>query len=83
MNVACGAAHSGRAELLGLLFTALARAAELLLSEFNAQNLANTAWAFATVKQSDEKLFTVLARAAERQVVDFNEQDFANTAGFL
>ena len=33
--------------------------------KFNAQELANTAWAFATVDLSDELLFTVLAKAAE------------------
>ena len=47
-NVAYGTAHSGRAELLGL-FTALARAAERRVSDFNVQDIANTAWAFATV----------------------------------
>ena len=38
------------------------------------------AWAFATVKQSDEKLFTVLARVAERRVGEFNAQGLAITA---
>ena len=52
-NVAYGAARSGWAVLLGLLFTALARATEHWVSEFTSQNLANTAWAFATVGQSD------------------------------
>ena len=37
------------------------------------------AWAFATVKQSDEKLFAALARAAEWRVSEFNAQNFANT----
>ena len=50
-----GAVRIGGAEKLGLLFTSLTRAAELRMSEFNAQELANTAWAFATVKRSDEK----------------------------
>ena len=54
------------------LFTALARSAEWRVGDFNAQDLANTAWAFATVQRSDEKLFTVLARAAERWVSDLN-----------
>ena len=62
------------------LFTPLARPAEQRLSEFNPQELANTAWAFATVKQSDEKLFTALARAAEQRVSEFNAQELANTA---
>ena len=36
------------------LFKALARVAERRLDEFNAQELANTAWAFATVGQQNE-----------------------------
>ena len=48
------------------IFTALARAAERRLSEFNSRNVANKAWAFATVSHRDEKLFAALARAAER-----------------
>ena len=46
------------------LFAALARVAEPRLGEFNAQELANTAWAFATAGQLDEALFVALARAA-------------------
>ena len=44
------------------------------------QELANTAWPFATVNQSDEKLFTALATAAEQRVREFSEQDYANLA---
>ena len=47
---------------------------------FNPQALANTAWAFATVGQSDAQLFKALAREAERRVGDFNLQNLANTA---
>ena len=39
--------------------------AERRLDEFNAQSLANTAWAFATLGQQDEQLFQALARMAE------------------
>ena len=46
------------------VFAALARAAELRLSDFNVQALANTAWAFAMAAQSDAELFRALARAA-------------------
>ena len=49
-------------------------------SSNNAQSLANTAWAFATVKRSDERLLTAVARAAERRVSEFNAQSLANTA---
>ena len=46
--------------------------AEWLVIDFNEQDLANTAWAFARVKQTEEKLFTALARAAEWRVSEFN-----------
>ena len=45
----------------------MARAAERRVSKFNEQELANAAWAFATVGQSDEKFYAALATAAERQ----------------
>ena len=43
------------------------------------QDDANTAWAFAAVKQSDEKLLASLARAAERRLSAFKTQNIANT----
>ena len=43
---------------------ALERAAEQRVSDFNMQELANTAWAFATVVERDAQLFTALAREA-------------------
>ncbi len=50
-NVAYGAALSGMEASFGLLFAALASAAKHSVGEFNAQDLANTAWAFATADQ--------------------------------
>ena len=50
------------------------------MGDFNAQDLANTAWAFATAGQSDAQLFTALAREAEWHVRDFKAQNLANTA---
>ena len=50
------------------------------MMDFNSQNLANTAWAFATVGHKDERLFSTLAAAAERRTMDFNSQNLANTA---
>ena len=47
-----------------VLFAALARVTERRMDEFNAQELANTAWAFAQASQLDTQLFTVLARVA-------------------
>ena len=62
------------------LFTVLARAVKWQLGSFKTQELANTAWAFAKVSQSDEKLFAAFATKAERRVRGFNAQDLANTA---
>ena len=58
---------------------ALVRAAERRVSELNAQVLANTAWAFATVNRPDEELFAALARAVERQLSEFKPQGLAMT----
>ena len=57
--------------------------AERRLDDFNAQELANTAWAFATVGQKDEQLFKALARMAERRLAKFKAQALANTAWAL
>ena len=62
------------------LFAVLARTAELRLLDFNVQEVANTAWAFATASQSDAQLFAVLARAGEQRSVDFSMQELSNTA---
>ena len=48
--------------------------------DFHAQVLANTAWAFATLGQSDVKLFAALGRAATWCVGDFNVQVLVNIA---
>ena len=58
---------------------AVAKAAESRLGEFSAQNLANTAGAFATVGQLDEALFAALARTATL-FGELNWRDLANTA---
>ena len=79
-NVAYGAARCGRSGMLRMLAAALATAAERRLSEFNPQDVANTAWAFATMNYRDEKLFPALAIAAERRLSEFSPQDVANTA---
>ena len=49
------------------------------MPNFNAQELANTAWAFARAGQSNAQLFTTLASAAEWCVANFNAQGLANT----
>ena len=50
------------------------------LEKFSAQELANTAWAFAKVGQQDEQLFKALAKMAEPRLDQFNVQDLANMA---
>ena len=50
------------------------------MGDFKAQNLANTAWAFATAGQNDALLFAALATAAERRMGNFNVQNLTNTA---
>ena len=55
-------------------------AAELQLSDSKAQEVTNTAWAFATANRRDDKLFAALTMAAERRLSDFKSQDVANTA---
>ena len=47
------------------LFAALARAVEQHVSDFNMQNIANTASAFAASGRSDVSLFKMLARVTE------------------
>ena len=58
----------------------MARVVGWRTGHFNTQELANTAWAFAMVSQSDAQLFTRLARAAEQRVFNFDAQELANAA---
>ena len=62
------------------LFAVLALEAEQRLHEFNPQQLANTAWAFATKGHSEHKLFEALAREIQQQPSAFNAQERANLA---
>ena len=55
-------------------------AAERRVGDFNTQELANTAWAFATADPLDAALFASLAREVKRRVNDFDAQGLANTA---
>ena len=50
------------------------------MGDFNAQELANTAWAFATAGQNDTLVFAALATVAVRRIGGFNPQNLANTA---
>ena len=58
----------------------MASAAEQLNGDFSLQQIANTAWALATVGHQDYQLFTALAAAAEWRMREFNPQNLANTA---
>ena len=49
-NIAYGAACSYRGKQMDVLFMGLARAGKRCTAAFNTQELANTAWAFATAK---------------------------------
>ena len=79
-NVVYGAAGSSLVMSLDGLFAAIAKVAKQCVDKFNARELANTAWAYATVSQEDANLFTLLARTAEWRVGEFNAQDLANIA---
>ena len=58
----------------------LVKAAERHIGDFNAQEFASTAWAFATDGLPNAELFAVLVMAAERRIGDFNEQELVNSA---
>ena len=62
------------------LFVVLALAAEQLVCEMKEQNLANTAWAFATAGHASPELFNAIsAEAFRRRLGGFNQQDLSNT----
>tara|TARA_B110001452_G_C15204395_1_gene417807 strand:+ start:56 stop:880 length:825 start_codon:yes stop_codon:yes gene_type:complete len=79
-NIAHGAAKSGRACSMDALMQALAASITQRVSEANAQELANTAWAFAKAGQLDAQLSEALARAAERRIDEFKAQEISNIA---
>ena len=65
----------------GALFAAVAEAAALGgLGGFTPQELANTAWAFATAGQRAQLLLDAIAAAAVPRLRDFKPQGLANTA---
>lgn len=63
-----------------LLFAILAWVAEWRVEKFKAQEVANTAWAFAATNQLHAPLYAALARAAKWRVGIFKVQELANTA---
>eukprot|EP00747_Dinoflagellata_sp_TGD_P134950 gnl/TRDRNA2_/TRDRNA2_175393_c6_seq1.p1 gnl/TRDRNA2_/TRDRNA2_175393_c6~~gnl/TRDRNA2_/TRDRNA2_175393_c6_seq1.p1 ORF type:complete len:148 (-),score=21.33 gnl/TRDRNA2_/TRDRNA2_175393_c6_seq1:118-561(-) len=74
------------------LLTALVISAKRRIGDFNAQSLANTAWAFSSAGRwhtlslavgSDAALLTVLATAAQWRVAEFSMQELVSTAWAL
>ncbi|KAJ8604984.1 hypothetical protein CTAYLR_006906 [Chrysophaeum taylorii] len=59
---------------------ALADARRRCVREFDAQALANTAWAFATAGVEARQLFVAIAGEANSRLGEFNPQDLANAA---
>eukprot|EP00747_Dinoflagellata_sp_TGD_P224072 gnl/TRDRNA2_/TRDRNA2_96169_c0_seq1.p1 gnl/TRDRNA2_/TRDRNA2_96169_c0~~gnl/TRDRNA2_/TRDRNA2_96169_c0_seq1.p1 ORF type:complete len:196 (-),score=31.53 gnl/TRDRNA2_/TRDRNA2_96169_c0_seq1:22-609(-) len=53
------------------------------VAAFNAQNIANTVWAFAKTIQADMSLFSDFMRAMESRLCDFDTQKLANTSWAL
>ena len=65
------------------LFTTLCSAADRRMADFDAQNVVNTAWAFAKVATAgwpELQLFLTLATEVEWHMADLNAQELANTA---
>ena len=58
---------------------AVARRALEILGEFNAQELANTVWAFAKLEAHDDALLEAVAPRALEILDQFNAQELANT----
>lgn len=50
------------------------------MGDGSVQELASTAWAYATASRPDEQLFAVLAMVAEQRLDEFHVQALANTA---
>ena len=64
-----------------VLVAVWAKVVERRISDFNAQEPANTAWASAAADSPTAVPLAVLAKAASRRIGDFNVQEFVNTAG--
>ena len=62
------------------LWNALGVAAQGRVGEFKAQELSNTAWAFAKAGHKAPALFEAIAQQAQGRVGEFKEQELANTA---
>ena len=79
-NIVHGVAKSGQGTTMDELMSALATSIGQRLSDCNAQELANIAWAFAKAGKLDGTFFAALARVAEQHLASFKGQELANTA---
>jgi hypothetical protein len=59
---------------------AIAQQAQLLIADFNAQDISNTAWAFATAGVPAPELFAAIAAHAQPRLAEFKAQELSNTA---
>ena len=64
----------------GELFAVISKESKQRLDQFKAQEISNTAWAFATVGHQDEELFKAVAKRTARRLDQFIAQNLANTA---
>ncbi len=62
------------------LCRALSESIVTRIENFNAREVANTAWAFATLKVSNTKLFDALSHRAQQIITEFIPQNVSNTA---
>ena len=80
-KTAYGMGKSGvaRGEAWRPLWQEIAGEAEAKVARFDAENLANTVWAFATAREVAPALFAAVASEADAKVADFSAQNLANT----
>eukprot|EP00249_Psilotum_nudum_P016056 c25637_g1_i1 orf=28-2301(+) len=76
-NIAWALAKVGGRSLYWLEMDRIAEVAKLRMNEFNAQNIANMAGAYASMKHSVPSLFFELACHAARIAEDFSHQELA------
>jgi len=62
------------------LFNAISAAAMALISEFNSQNLGNTAWAFAALGYTNMPFLQAIAAESIKKMQDFVPQELSNMA---
>lgn len=62
------------------LLAALSASAAELLSQFNAQGLANLAWSCASLEIADEQIFKSISEHAATHAYQFDAQELSNTA---